>query len=300
MTEQELQPDHDAEKRALNELIARFSADRDSLTNAVERCQTRIEELGERLTDLSARPAPGDPLATSPVDAWRAEAERALALAERNAEALAALQQRPAETGQTAAVAAVRTELAHGLERVGAQLDAAQARTDAKAHQLRAALEALERRVEGALAPGNVDPDETPWAADVTKVRAEIIELRDASQRAVAEAQARLGVRVESIVAGVEAQVSRIQDDLWQRLGDVQARLEIQGGTVGQLRDDVHAAQRGVDELAIAVAEQSRRGARALVERACHEVAAAVLGVASVGVIIGRYAAGAVRPRSAG
>jgi hypothetical protein len=55
-----------------------------------------------------------------------------------------------------------------------------------------------------------------------------------------------------------------------------------------------------VEELEIAVAEQARRGARALVERACSEVAAAVLGVASVGVIIGRYAVGAVRPRSAG
>jgi chromosome segregation ATPase len=300
MTEQELQPGHDAEKRALNELISRFSADRDGLTTAVERCQTRLEELSERLTALSSRPASSDPLATSHVDAWRAEAERALALAERNAEALAALQHRIAETGQEAAVTAIRTELAQGLERVGAQIDAAQARTDEKAHELRTTLEALERRVEGALAPDNVDPDETPWATDVTKVRAEIIELRESGQRAVAEAQARLGVRVESIVAGVEAQVSRIQDDLWQRLGDLQARLEVQVKAVGGLRDDVHAAQRGVEELEIAVAEQSRRGARALVERACSEVAAAVLGVASVGVIIGRYAAGAVRPRSAG
>jgi chromosome segregation ATPase len=299
MTEQELQPGHDAEKRALNELISRFSADRDGLTTAVERCQTRLEELSERLTALSSRPASSDPPATSHVDAWRAEAERALALAERNAEALAALQHRIAETGQEAAVTAIRTELAQGLERVGAQIDAAQARTDEKAHELRTTLEALERRVEGALAPDNVDPDETPWATDVTKVRAEIIELRECAQRAVGEAQARLGVRVESIVAGVEAQVSRVQDDLWKQLGDLQARLETQAGTVGRLRDEVQAAHRVVDELETALADQANRGVGAFVGRACNEVVAAVLGAASVGVIVGRYAAGAVLPRLA-
>jgi hypothetical protein len=124
-----------------------------------------------------------------------------------------------------------------------------------------------------------------------------MIELRESAQRAVAEAQARLGVRVESIVAGVEAQVASVQDEAWKRLGDLQARLETQAGTVGRLRDEVHQAQRSVDELETALAEQAERGVQALFARACNEVAAVVLGVASAGVIAGRYAAGTVLPR---
>jgi hypothetical protein len=126
-----------------------------------------------------------------------------------------------------------------------------------------------------------------------------MIELRESAQRAVGEAQARLGVRVESIVAGVEAQVASVQDEAWKRLGDLQARLETQAGTVGRLRDEVHQAQRGVDELESALAEQADRGVRALLARACNEAAAVVLGVASAGVIVGRYAAGTVLPRIA-
>jgi cytochrome c556 len=220
-----------------------------------------------------------------------------LALAERNAETLVGLQQRTDEAGQVAA--AVRGECASALERIVAQIDAVQARTETNARELRAAFEALERRVGAVVAPGDVDPDETPWAEDVTKVRAEMIELRESAQRAVAEAQARLGVRVESIVAGVEAQVASVQDEAWKRLGDLQARLETQAGTVGRLRDEVHQAQRGVDELESALAEQADRGVRALLARACNEAAAVVLGVASAGVIVGRYAAGTELPRIA-
>jgi chromosome segregation ATPase len=220
-----------------------------------------------------------------------------VALAERHAEMLATLAHRTAEAGQAAAT--VGDDLATGLERITAQLEDVRTRGEASGRELRTTLEALERRLDEALAPGNGDPDETPWAEDVTKVRAEIIELRESAQRAVGEAQARLGVRVESIVAGVEAQVSRVQDDLWKQLGDLQARLETQAGTVGRLRDEVQAAHRVVDELETALADQANRGVGAFVGRACNEVVAAVLGAASVGVIVGRYAAGAVLPRLA-
>jgi chromosome segregation ATPase len=297
MTEQELQPGLDAEKRALNELISRFSADRDGLSEAIARCQARLDELSERLASAPIPAPAAEPTAPAALDAWRAETDRAVALAERNAETLATLAQRTEEAGRAAAT--VRGDLASGLERIAAQLEDVRTHGEASVRELRTTLEALERRVDGALAPGNVDPDETPWAEDVTNVRAEIIELRESAQRAVGEAQARLGVRVESIVAGVEAQVSRVQDDLWKRLSDLQARLETQAGTIGRLRDEVQAAHRLVDELETALADQANRGVGAFVGRACNEVVAAVLGAASVGVIVGRYAAGAVLPRLA-
>jgi hypothetical protein len=158
MTEQELQPRFDAEKRALNELISRFSADRDGLSEAIARCQARLDELSERLASMPT-PAPAAESTAPPAfDVWRAETDRAVALAERHAEMLATLAHRTAEAGQAAAT--VGDDLATGLERITAQLEDVRTRGEASGRELRTTLEALERRLDEALAPGNGDPDE--------------------------------------------------------------------------------------------------------------------------------------------
>lgn len=82
-------PDPQISPKLLSSLFARFTADRDVLLAAVERCQQRLVDLSERLSSFAPEAA-GD-TAEAKAEQALAVAKEALAVAH---EALAAVRQR--------------------------------------------------------------------------------------------------------------------------------------------------------------------------------------------------------------
>jgi len=314
MTDQEQQQSNSgAERRALNELIARFSADRDGLTGAVDRCHARLEELASTLVGLQSADGPTAADVGQTLDDWQAESERVAALARQTSEDLAALGSRLDDVAGEARHG--RNELSSGIERVGELVG----RVEAGQAELQGTVRALDEQVRTLLTV--TDPDEAPWAEDVTRLGENLVALRDEQQRVMAEAKVHVDVRVESIVAGVEAQVASMRDGLWDRLAEVQQRLKAQevawvervgtlDGPVERMRLETMGLRAELAEMdtrlmqtietqETRLAQFSSGGVGALLSRAYQDVIAVVAGAVSLGVIIGRFATSAVLPRAA-
>ena len=348
MTHHDSQSGSDVERQALAMLVTRFSADRDALAAAVQRMEAAIRELGGRLDAMSARPA--EPSAHHDFDALRFELGRLEALVEASRDEIVRLRREAprngvamdatASLGATAAVDDVRSDLrrmgveiaqqaAEQAERAAAQV----VETSAEAHRsLRASIEESRAQLASALddvhriahASSERASEALAQAADFERRLRELDGLRafagqgrEEVLRRIDENEARLGVRLDSIIAGVEAEARSVRDSLWDRLATTEQRLHhvetqlanvrvewpqrvaeaLEGlaavhGEMEQLRHRLGAAS---DRLAALEQQAPRSGLAGAIGCLRDEIVAAMMLVVSVGAVVGRLALNFVR-----
>jgi len=339
----------DAEREALATLIARFSADRDLLAAGVQRAEAAVRELATRLDAVAAHAAEAVP--AHEIEALRLEMARVQAGADSLREDIARVRgelatprDEVASSGAAplmAAVDEVRTE----LRRLGAEIaeqaslraeravtgvveSSAEAQRSLAASlaetraQLTSALEDV-RRV--AVASGERAAQALAQAADLDRgggavdaLRATLGQLRDETLRRIEETEARLDVRLDSIVAGVEAETRAVRDGLWDRVSGAEQRLQAAETLLTGIRvevlqtaaralEGVVAVQGEVDgfqqeldatgERLAALERQraARSGLGGVVEYVRDELVAAVMMVVSIGAVLGRLTLSLVR-----
>jgi predicted nucleic acid-binding Zn-ribbon protein len=291
----------DAEREALATLIARFSADRDALAAGMQRTEAAVRELAARLDDVAARA--GEAVAAHELDPLRSELGRLEALAASLRDELAEVRgalAAPREEAASDGVAAAA--LMTALDEVRAELRDAQ----------RVALASGER---AALAQAG-DLERSSRALEA--LRASLGPLRDDAFRRIEETEARLDVRLDSVVAGVEAETRAVRDALWDRVSGAEQRLQqaeaVLSGlrvevlqTAAQALEGVVAGQGEIEELRTALGatderlaalerQQAARGGLAgMVECVRDELVAAVMMVVSIGAVVGRLTLSLVR-----
>lgn len=314
MTQHASHPAGDAERDALATLIARFSADRDALVAGVQRAEAGVQDLGARLDlgpirfelgrlesliesmrdDLTRmeRPHETAPETSAP--------ENAAVLMTAVDEVRAELRRMAGEITQQAALRAERA--AAGV-----------AESSAEAHRsLAAALAETRTQLTNGLA------DVERRGRDLESLRTSLAQVREEMLRRVGETEARLGVRLDSIVAGVEAETRAVRDSLWDRVAGTEQRLHeaeellagmrvqfpqaaahaLEGiaavhGELEQMRDGL-----GMADGRLAALEQQRRGRSGfagVVDCVREEIVAAVMLVASLGAVVGRLTLSLVR-----
>lgn len=299
----------DGDRDALATLVARFSADRDALAAALQRTETAVHALAARVEAVAVRP--GDAVTAADLGALRAEVARLDAALEgvrqdvasaRTVSGAAEGAEAPADTSALAsAIDEVRTELRRSGIELTAALEEVRLMAAASGEQ---AAEALAQAAGG-----------DGRAHEIEALRAGVGALRDELLRRVDGTEARLGVRLDSIVAGVEAESRAVRDGLWDRVADAERRLHDAEATLATVRvqlpqaaaqalEGIAGLHEGLDDLRVALDAAGAR-LRALEERpgglgglvACirDEVVAAVMLVASVGAVVGRLTLSFVR-----
>jgi hypothetical protein len=147
---------------------------------------------------------------------------------------------------------------------------------------------------------------------------AEVATLHEDILRRVAEAEARAGVRVDAIVAGVEAEARSVRDGLWNRVAGTEHRLQDAEALLASLRAEVPQAtaealealatvQTGLDDLRDGLAATHERlaeveargtgagGIGGVVGCVRDELVAVVMAMVSVGAVVGRLALSLLR-----
>ena len=225
------------------------------------------------------------------VEALRTELAQASKIAQRAAVDVDALSSRVANTGSEDALRQQIEALALRIEDTDA-LDG-----------LREELEALSARLQDS---GSADMLRREFQE---QMQTQLVEARGASQRSLDEARAHLEVRLDSLAAGFEAQIGSVRDGLWDRVAELQQRIQASeqtlGGRTASIEGAVTAARDQVATLRSELHSLTTTLARAdalrseqstgLIGWVCHEVVAIVSGVAVATWSIGRYAVGAAR-----
>jgi chromosome segregation ATPase len=339
----------DTEREALATLIARFSADRDTLAAGAQRAEAAVRELAARLDATVARLADAAP--ARELGALRGDVGQLAALVEALRHEVVQLRgslngpRDDASAVGTAAVVGAVEEMRAELRRAGIEIAEQAARhaeraaggvaeATAEAHRTLAAalleaqaqwsnsLEDLQRLVvagsdRATQALAQSADLERRWR-DLEGVRSTLGPLRDEVLRRVDETEARLGVRLDSIIAGVEAETAAVRDTLWDRVTGGEQRLQDAEAVLAAMRIEVpqHAARalEGIAALQVELAElrdglgatemrlgglEARRAPRGglggVVECVRDEIVAAVMMVVSVGAVIGRLTLSLVR-----
>jgi hypothetical protein len=153
---------------------------------------------------------------------------------------------------------------------------------------------------------------------ELEALRGSLAQLRAEALRRSEETEARFGVRLDSIVAGVEAETRAVRDGLWDRVSGAEQRLQeaeallarirvelpqataqaLEGvaavyGEIGELRDGLGTTDERLAEL-----ERQRAapgGLGGLVACVRDEIVAAVMTVISIGAVVGRLTLSLVR-----
>ena len=307
-------PGSDAEREALATLLARFAADRDQLMAGVQRTEAAVGQLGARVDALAGEFAElrrerasrddGGTVAAvmSAVDDVRVELRRAcLEMAEqaaRHAERAAAGVAESSAEALAEALGQVRAELLSGLESTQ-----------------RLAVASGER---AALALAEVATLQQQRDREDDTVRAGLAMLREEILGRVGQAEARFGMRIDAIVAGIEAEARAVRDAFWDRVAGAEQRLQDAETVLAAVRaempraaaeafDGLASVQSGLDDLrdglaathARLAALETRGGGNGIIGSAVScvrdEVVAVVMAVVSVGAVVGRLALSLLR-----
>lgn len=311
----------DADREALAGLVARFSADRDALAAAVQRAEAGLRELAARVDAVTARA--NEALPANELGPMRFEVGRLESLVESTADELRRLaervQSRPEEASFDAATSLPAVAALQGaVERMAAELAQQAAGQDEARSQLVRAIDDVRR---AAVSSGERATQALAQVADLERrsrdldaVRGAVGLARDEFLRRIDETEARFGVRLDSIVAGVEAETRTVRDSTWDRMANVDQRLQDAELALGSMRAGLPqsvtraleglAAVRGeMDQLRqqlaatatrLATLEQGQRP-RSVFECVRDEIVAAVMTVASIGAVFGRLALSLVR-----
>jgi len=313
MTQYDSQQPSDAEREALATLVARFSADRDVLAAAVQRAEAGVRELAARLEALPA----------NELGPMRFELGRLASLVESTTDELRRLAQDVQGRPEPASTDALEsTPLAADLQatvhRLAAELARQAAAHDEARTQLSRALDDVRRATvssgERATQALSQAADLERRSRDLDAVRTAVGQVRDEFVRRIEETEARFGVRLDSIVAGVEAETRSVRDSTWDRMTTVDQRLQEAEQALGSMRaglpQSITRALEGLtavhgemeqlrQQLAatatrVAAFEQTQRP-RSVLECVRDEIVAAVITVVSVGAVFGRLALSLVR-----
>ena len=339
----------DAEREALATLIARFSADRDLLAAGLQRAEAAVRELAVRLDAVAAQTsdaAPAHAIGSLRAEMGRLEAAVA-SLQDEVARARGEVATPREEVGSSGAEAlpVALDEMRAELRRVGAEI-AAQAslhaervaagvaESSAEAHRsLATALAETRAQVTSgledvrriAIASSERAAQASAQAADLDRrggeveaLRTTLGQLRDEALRRIEATAARLDVRLDSVVAGVEAETRAVRDALWDRVSGAEQRLQAAEGSLASTRaellqaaaqalegvvavqndvDDVRHGLGAADERLAALDRQraARSGLAGLIECVRDEMVAAVMTVVSIGAVLGRLTLSLVR-----
>jgi hypothetical protein len=308
-------PGGDTEREALATLLARFAADRDLLTTGVQRTEAAVSDLAARLDVLAGevgelrreRMTQDDASSVTAalmgaIQDVRVELRRAcLEMAEqaaRHAERAASGVAESSAEALAEALGQSRAELVRGLEGV---------QRLALASGERAALALAE-------VAGLQERDH-----DLDALRVGLATVRDEIVRRVGEAEARFGVRMDAIVAGVEAEARAVRDALWDRVAGTEQRLQDAEAMLASVRvelpraatealDGLLTVQSGLDDLRdglaatharLASVESEHGGGSGMIGSAVScvrdELVAVVMAIVSIGAVVGRLALSLVR-----
>ena len=118
---------------------------------------------------------------------------------------------------------------------------------------------------------------------DQLRERATVEQLREQLVRRAEETEARLGVRLDAIVAGAEAEARAVREALWDRVAGAERRLQ-------------DAETMLAERLASLEQARAARGGRGgVLECVRDEIVAAVMMVVSIGAVVGRLTLSLVR-----
>jgi chromosome segregation ATPase len=326
MTQYDPQETAGAERETLAALVARFSADRDGLAAAIERLEAGMQDLAARLDAVADRA--GAAPAAAELGAVRFEMGRLESLIETLTDQLQRLRddlEARAEAVPPGAGDDLVADVRRLVDEVGRQAAGA---ASLAAEAQRAGAPAIDEvREVRAIAVGSGEragqalsqtADLERRSRDVDAVRAELAQLRDDVLRRVDQAEARLGVRVDSMVAGAEAESRTVREETWDRLASLEQRLleaeqSLAGVKVG-LPQSVARALEGIAGMhgdverlqqrltatddRLTFLEQARRqraGFPGLLGCVRDEIVAAVMTTASLGAVAGRLVLSLVR-----
>lgn len=356
MTPHDSQSSSDTERQALAMLVTRFSADRDALAAAVQRTEGAIRDLSGRLdamSGLASEPSATHELDALRFELGRLEA---LVEASRDEIVHLRREVKTPREGMTVAAAgsvplgpsvdvpAIVDDVRSEVRRMGAEITqqaiehaervAVQAAETAAEGQrsLRAALEesraqlarALDDVHQVALASSERATQALGHTTDFERrgreldaARTLIGQGREELLRRIDEHEARVGVRLDSIIAGVEGETRSVRDSFWDRLGGTEQRLHHAEAQLANLRVEVpqraaevleglaaahgeieqlqHRFGAAGDRLTALERQAARSGLAGMIGCVRDEIVAAMMLVVSVGAVVGRLALSFVR-----
>ncbi|HWP66327.1 MAG TPA: hypothetical protein VNO26_10485 [Candidatus Limnocylindria bacterium] len=343
MTNENLQPAAEPDREAIATLAARLDADREAVAARMQRTEMAVEQLAARLESVAAAVQAASP--TGDLESLRSELGSLAAAVQGLRADLARLDDavearcRTVAASETAALRAVvdetRSELARlagqAAQQATEQAKAAVAQSTAEVQRVLAAAAAearaqlasgLEETRRLAIAGGERAAQALALVADLEgrlkdfdALRATLGQVRDEVLRRVTETEAGLGVRIESMIAGVEAETRAVREALWDRLIGLEQRVNDNETSLNALRidvpqaaaqafDGVSAVHGRVDQLDARVAslEQARsfeREEAGVVDRVREEALAAVAAAVGIATSLGRCALALAGFRSA-